>query len=133
MVYHLCSFTGLPPLVLRRILEIFTYLATNHTAVSDLLFYFDPLLAPECSDLKRSNNKKGKEKMVIGGDSSNSFISSNGDVPLVTFLKLLSQPVFTRSIAHLEQVCFAQIVTFLACPCVTFHMFVDIYIYLCHR
>ncbi|XP_031120155.1 E3 ubiquitin-protein ligase UPL1-like [Ipomoea triloba] len=98
------QFTGLPPLVLRRILEIFTYLATNHTAVSDLLFYFDPLLAPECSDLKRSNNKKGKEKMVIGGDSSNSFISSNGDVPLVTFLKLLSQPVFTRSIAHLEQV-----------------------------
>nr|GMC47383.1 E3 ubiquitin-protein ligase UPL1 [Ipomoea batatas] len=98
------QFTGLPPLVLRRILEIFTYLATNHTAVSDLLFYFDPLLAQECSDLKRSNNKKGKEKMVIGGDSSNSFISSNGDVPLVTFLKLLSQPVFTRSIAHLEQV-----------------------------
>lgn len=94
--------------------------------MADLLFYFDPLLAPECSEIKRSNTKKGKEKMVIG-DSSNSFVSSNGDVPLITFLKLLSQPLFTRSIAHLEQVCFGQIVTFLACPCVIFHIFVDIY------
>ncbi|KAH0671499.1 hypothetical protein KY290_026845 [Solanum tuberosum] len=99
-------FDGLPPLVLRRILEILTYLATNHSAVASLLFYFDLSLIPEWSDVKCLENKrdKGKEK-IVGGDSSNPFRSSNKrDIPLVLFLKLLNQPLFLRSIAHLEQV-----------------------------
>ncbi|KAK4341923.1 hypothetical protein RND71_037739 [Anisodus tanguticus] len=99
-------FDGLPPLALRRILEILTYLATNHSAVASLLFYFELSLIPEWSDVKCLETKgdKGKEKMV-GGDSSNPFRSSNKrDIPLVLFLKLLNQPLFLRSIAHLEQV-----------------------------
>uniref|UniRef100_A0A5B6YM25 HECT-type E3 ubiquitin transferase n=1 Tax=Davidia involucrata TaxID=16924 RepID=A0A5B6YM25_DAVIN len=98
---------GLPPLVLRRILEILTYLANNHSAVADILFYFDHSLVPESSNLKYSEIKKdkGKEKIVEGGDLFNSLVNSqNGDVPLILFLKLLSQPLLVRSIAHLEQV-----------------------------
>ncbi|KAM3302623.1 E3 ubiquitin-protein ligase UPL1 [Capsicum chacoense] len=100
-------FDGLPPLVLRRILEILTYLATNHSAVAGLLFYFDLSLIPEWSDVKCLETKrdKGKEK-IVGGDSSVvPFGSSNKrDIPLILFLKLLNQPLFLRSIAHLEQV-----------------------------
>lgn len=53
---------------------------------------------------------KGKEK-IVGGDSSNPSRSSNKrDIPLVLFLKLLNQPLFLRSIAHLEQVgCFQML------------------------
>ncbi|XP_009793112.1 E3 ubiquitin-protein ligase UPL1 [Nicotiana sylvestris] len=98
-------FDGLPPLVLRRILEILTYLATNHSAVASLLFYFELSIIPEWSDVKCSEKRdKGKEK-IVGGDSLNPFGSSHkGDVPLVLFLKLLNRPLFLRSIAHLEQV-----------------------------
>ncbi|CAN4103909.1 unnamed protein product [Withania somnifera] len=89
-------FDGLPPLVLRRILEILTYLATNHSAVASLLFYFELSLIPEWSDVKCLETKrdKGKEK-IVGGNSSNPFRSSNkSDIPLVLFLKLLKQPLF---------------------------------------
>ncbi|CAK9145116.1 unnamed protein product [Ilex paraguariensis] len=98
---------GLPPLVLRRILEILTYLAANHSAVANILFYFDPSLIPESSNQKYLETKKGKgkEKIVELGYSSDSLGGSRkGDVPVILFLKLLSQPLFLRSIAHLEQV-----------------------------
>ena len=101
------SFTGLPPLVLRRILEILTYLATNHSAVANILFYFDPLLIPESSNpnFLETKKDKGKEK-IVEGDLSNPVQSHHeGDVPLILLLKLLNQPLFLRSIAHLEQVC----------------------------
>ncbi|KAK4575710.1 hypothetical protein RGQ29_026607 [Quercus rubra] len=98
---------GLPPLVLRRIFEILTYLATNHTAVANMLFYFDPSLVPEplspiCMETKKD---KGKEKIVEGGLSPKLLGNSlDGDVPLILFLKLLNRPLFLRSNAHLEQV-----------------------------
>ncbi|XP_042519571.1 E3 ubiquitin-protein ligase UPL1-like isoform X2 [Macadamia integrifolia] len=98
---------GLPPLVSRRILEILTYLATNHTAVANILFYFDPSLIPEYPSPTDSEAKKekGKEKIVEGTDSSNLLeTSEKGDIPLILFLKLLNQPLFLRSNAHLEQV-----------------------------
>ncbi|XP_043690385.1 E3 ubiquitin-protein ligase UPL1-like isoform X2 [Telopea speciosissima] len=98
---------GLPPLVSRRILEILTYLATNHTAVANILFYFDPLLIPESPSPTDSEAKKekGKGKIVEGMDSSNQLeTSEKGDIPLILFLKLLNQPLFLRSSAHLEQV-----------------------------
>ncbi|CAN4102607.1 unnamed protein product [Withania somnifera] len=93
-------FDGLPPLVLRRILEILTYLATNHSAVASLLFCFELSLIPEWSDVKCLETKrdKGKEK-IVGGDSSNPFRSSNKrDIPLVLFLKLLKQPLFVMGL-----------------------------------
>lgn len=99
-------FDGLPPLVLRRILEILTYLANNHSAVASLLFFFESSLIPESSSMTCSETKKckGKEKMLEGDQSNAVGCSVKGDIPLILFLKLLSQPLFLRSIAHLEQV-----------------------------
>ncbi|XP_074367519.1 E3 ubiquitin-protein ligase UPL1-like isoform X2 [Apium graveolens] len=109
---------GLPPLVLRRVLEIMTYLATNHSAVANILFYFDPSIAqnslhPNCLEMKTD---KGKEKIVEEKD----MVTCTGrprerDVPLILLLKLLSQPLFLRSVAHLEQVMgLLQVVVFAA-------------------
>ena len=101
------SSTGLPPLVLRRILEILTYLATNHSAVANILFHFDPSLIPEDVKPRYSEIKKDKGKEKIGevGELSNPSGSfQTGDVPLILFLKLLSQPLFLHSSALLEQV-----------------------------
>ncbi|XP_052178127.1 E3 ubiquitin-protein ligase UPL1 isoform X2 [Diospyros lotus] len=98
---------GLPPLVLRRILEILTYLATNHSAVANILFHFDPSLIPEDVKPRYSEIKKDKGKEKIGevGELSNPSDSfQTGDVPLILFLKLLSQPLFLHSSALLEQV-----------------------------
>ncbi|XP_071733716.1 E3 ubiquitin-protein ligase UPL1-like [Rutidosis leptorrhynchoides] len=94
---------GLPPLVLRRVLEILTYLATNHSSVANLLFYFDSSLVPESLNIKHVAKKdKGKEKVVEGETSSPA--GPEGDTPVLLLVKLLNQPLFLRSIAHLEQV-----------------------------
>ncbi|KAL8239183.1 hypothetical protein R6Q59_015750 [Mikania micrantha] len=95
---------GLPPLVMRRVLEILTYLATNNTYVASLLFHLDSSLVPESLNLKHHDKKndKGKEKVVEGEISHP--IGSEGDIPILLFVKLLNQPLFLRSIAHLEQV-----------------------------
>lgn len=97
---------GLPPLVFRRILEIMTYLATNHSAVANMLFYFDTSIVLESSSPKYSETKaKGKEKIMDGAASTEPLGNlEGGDVPLVLFLKLLNRPLFLRSTAHLEQV-----------------------------
>lgn len=99
--------TGLPPLVLRRVLEILTYLATNHSAVANILFYFDPSIARNSLHLSSMEIKtdKGKEKIVEEIDLATCTERSiERDVPLILLLKLLSQPLFLRSAAHLEQV-----------------------------
>ncbi|GJU07136.1 E3 ubiquitin protein ligase UPL1-like protein [Tanacetum coccineum] len=48
-------------------------------------------------------NDKGKEKVIEGGEISQP-VGSEGDIPILLFVKLLKQPLFLRSIAHLEQV-----------------------------
>lgn len=102
---HHVFIPGLPPLVFRRILEILTYLATNHSAVAKLLFHFDQSIIPDSScPVKVHMNEKGKEKVIEGRPSPNSSGAQTGDVPLVLFLKLLNRPLFLRSNAHLEQV-----------------------------
>ncbi|XP_076889696.1 E3 ubiquitin-protein ligase UPL1-like [Bidens hawaiensis] len=95
---------GLPPLVLRRVLEILTYLATNHSSVASLLFHFDSSLVPESINLIHHDKKadKGKEKIVEGEKSH--VVGSESDIPILLFIKLLNQPLFLHSIAHLEQV-----------------------------
>ncbi|XP_038983602.1 E3 ubiquitin-protein ligase UPL1-like isoform X2 [Phoenix dactylifera] len=98
---------GLPPLVSRRVLEILTYLATNHSSVANILFYFDNPLASESSNATHSENKreKGKEKISEAMTSSSVLETSpKGSMPVVIFLKLLNMPLFLRSNAHLEQV-----------------------------
>lgn len=101
--------TGVPPLVLRRVLEILTYLATNHSGVAGLLFHFESSNIPEFAYTNQleGKNAKGKEK-VTGGPrhTYESGSTDDKDVPLILLLRLLSEPLFLRSIAHLEQVCF---------------------------
>lgn len=101
-----CLITGLPPLVLRRILEILAYLATNHSAVANMLFNFDRSIISEPSSSCRDTMKdKGKEKVSEGEPSKKSVWDFEApDVPLIIFLKLLNRPLFLRSSAHLEQV-----------------------------
>ncbi|CAM8937305.1 unnamed protein product [Rhodiola kirilowii] len=95
---------GVPPLVLRRILENLSYLATNHFTVASLLFYFDPSSVSVYESSKYSDPKKVKGKnKVFEGASSSPVTPEKGDIPLILFLKLLSRPLFLRSIIHLEQ------------------------------
>ncbi|CAN0915763.1 E3 ubiquitin-protein ligase UPL1 [Linum grandiflorum] len=90
---------GLPPLVVCRILEVFTYLATNHSSIANMLFYLDPSVVPDSLRVNSSKSvlDKGKGKVEDGGGDTD-------DVPLILFLKLLDRPLFFRSTAHLEQV-----------------------------
>ena len=100
---------GLPPLVLRRVLEILTYLALNHSSVANMLFHYDPSILFEPLSRKNLETKKdrGKEEKIMDGDASKSLGNSQeGDVPLILFLKLLNRPLFLHSTAHLEQVVF---------------------------
>lgn len=93
--------------MLRRILEILTYLATNHSTVANMLFYFDFSGAHEpLSPINIETKKdKGKEKVGEGGFSSKSSGNTqDGDIPLILFLKLLNRPHFLHGTAHLEQV-----------------------------
>lgn len=99
--------SGLPPLVSRRILEILTYLATNHLAVANILLYLDqPLkLVLLSHSLVDSRKEKGKGKLSEGSTFNGlSEASQKGEIPLILFLKLLRQQLFLRSNAHLEQV-----------------------------
>ncbi|CAH2033422.1 unnamed protein product [Thlaspi arvense] len=90
---------GLPPLVFRRVLEVLTYLATNHSAVADMLFYFDSSLLSQLSSSKPSACEgKGKEKVAQVTDSRNL------EIPLVVFLKLLNRPQLLQSTSHLALV-----------------------------
>ncbi|KAK4751569.1 hypothetical protein SAY87_005051 [Trapa incisa] len=98
-------FDGLPPLVLRRVIEVLTYLATNHSTVASMLFFFDPASLPETlsSRYLESKSYKGKEKVIEGVTSVGSQ-DEKIEVPLVIFLKLLNRPLFSRSTTHFEQV-----------------------------
>ncbi|KAI5385562.1 E3 ubiquitin-protein ligase UPL1 isoform X2 [Lathyrus oleraceus] len=95
---------GLPPLVLRRILEILTYLATNHSGVAKMLFHFDQSITDLSNSSATHMNGKGKEMVTERGHSPKLSGAHAGAVPLVLFLKLLNRPLFLRSTAHLEQV-----------------------------
>lgn len=102
-------YSGVPPLVLRRVLEILTYLATNHSGVASLLFHFESSNIPDFAHTNQSEGKNTKGKDKITGEQHLMHISEsseNKDVPLILLLRLLSEPLFLRSIAHLEQVCF---------------------------
>ncbi|KAJ6831287.1 E3 ubiquitin-protein ligase UPL1-like [Iris pallida] len=97
---------GLPPLVSRRVLEILTYLATNHSSVANILFYFDSSLTSDCptNALVDAEVEKSKEKLFESKDILDVESSSKSDIPVILFLKLLNRPLFLRSSAHLEQV-----------------------------
>jgi hypothetical protein len=102
-----CSFVGVPPLVSRRILEILTYLAKHKSLVARLLLYFEPT-ASHTGKVEDSAlvNGKGKEKIDDEMMDASSGADLRGQIPLILLLKLLNQPLYYRSSAHLEQVHF---------------------------
>ncbi|KAF6160653.1 hypothetical protein GIB67_019593 [Kingdonia uniflora] len=92
---------GVPPLVSRRILETLSYLARNHSYVAKL---FLQLEMPKLHDQESlvSEQSRGKEVMIIG-DEIERTQTRKGDFSIILLLTLLKQPLYLRSIAHLEQ------------------------------
>ncbi|XP_044510273.1 E3 ubiquitin-protein ligase UPL2-like isoform X2 [Mangifera indica] len=94
-------FDGVPPLVSRRILETLTYLARNHPFVAKILLQFRlPLAAlrePENIDEVHGKAVMVDEPCEIGRKQQEGYIS------VMLLLSLLNQPLYLRSIAHLEQ------------------------------
>ncbi|BFI34167.1 E3 ubiquitin-protein ligase HUWE1 [Marchantia polymorpha subsp. ruderalis] len=103
---------GVPPLVSRRVLEILTYLARSHSLVANLLLYLEPLsLSPSSTSessaakVHDAKKEKGKAKVVDGpAVHEEPEPKPKGEIPLILLLKLLNQPLYSRSSAHLEQV-----------------------------
>ncbi|KAJ4930463.1 hypothetical protein NE237_014317 [Protea cynaroides] len=93
---------GVPPLVSRRILETLTYLARNHPSVAKHLLQLEVLPQPAVSESESSDQARGKAVMIVEGEIE-SMQHQKGDFSIVLLLSLLSQPLYLRSIAHLEQ------------------------------
>ncbi|KAL1349596.1 hypothetical protein HN51_026113 [Arachis hypogaea] len=92
------SFDGVPPLLSRRILETLTNLARNHPYVAKILLQ-QRLPYPAIKEQDNASDARGKAVMVVEDvDKSN-----EGYVSIAMLLRLLNQPLYLRSIAHLEQ------------------------------
>ena len=91
--------TGLPALVLQRILEILAYLAKKQSTAANMLFFFDQSIISQALRATAMDNKKdkGKERIECGN-------TKDGDIPLILFFKLLNRPLFLHGTSHLEQV-----------------------------
>lgn len=99
----------------RRILETLTYLARNHPYVAKLLLQFRHRSA--LRQLDNANDVRGKAVMVVGDDVDS---DNNGYISIAMLLSLLNQPLYLRSIAHLEQVMiwvFYMVVCLVSCLC----------------
>ncbi|GFS44094.1 similar to LOW protein: E3 ubiquitin ligase-like protein [Actinidia rufa] len=93
------SFDGVPPLVSRRVLETLTYLARNHPYVAKILLQLklpQPLLQ-ESENLDKARGKAVMEDTIEGKNQQEGYFS------IALLLSLLNQPLYLRSIAHLEQ------------------------------
>ncbi|XP_062203891.1 E3 ubiquitin-protein ligase UPL1-like [Phragmites australis] len=89
------SSDGVPPLVSRRVLETLTYLARSHPNVAKLLLFLEFPCPSRCRT-EALDQSRGKAILVEGGDEQKTFA-------LVLLLTLLNQPLYMRSVAHLEQ------------------------------
>lgn len=106
------ALTGVPPLVSRRVLETLTFLARNHPFVAKIFLQFSrpqPFAQPEGLDQTR-----GKAVMVVEEGTEEKLQHQEGYLSITSLLSLLNQPLYLRSIAHLEQVMSASV--FLFCP-----------------
>lgn len=83
----------------RRILETLTYLARNHLYVAKILLQ-SRLPHPA---IKEPDDARGKAVIVVEGEENISE-SNEGYISIAMLLGLLNQPLYLRSIAHLEQV-----------------------------
>ncbi|KAI3685937.1 hypothetical protein L1987_79606 [Smallanthus sonchifolius] len=88
------SFDGVPPLVSRRVLETLTYLARNHKFVAKLLLQFR---------IQIPDQARGKAVMIFQDDEPEKHQYQEGLLAITLLLSLLKQPLYLRSIAHLEQ------------------------------
>ncbi|TVU50517.1 hypothetical protein EJB05_01890 [Eragrostis curvula] len=89
------SSDGVPPLVSRRVLETLTYLARSHPNVAKLLLFLEFPCPPKCRT-EQCDQGRGKAVLEEGGEEQQAFA-------LVLLLTLLNQPLYMRSVAHLEQ------------------------------
>ncbi|XVE95159.1 hypothetical protein REPUB_Repub02eG0072400 [Reevesia pubescens] len=87
-------FDGVPPLVSRRVLETLTYLARNHPYVIKILLQFR-LPLPTLQEQRNIDQSRGKALMTEE--------QQEGYISVALLLSLLNQPLYLRSIAHLEQ------------------------------
>ena len=95
---------GVPPLVSRRVLETLTYLARNHPYVAKILLQFRlPFPAPQ-EPKNIVDKRSGKAVMVVAENGQNKTQHEEGYLSTVLLLSLLNQPLYLRSISHLEQV-----------------------------
>ncbi|KAJ7965883.1 E3 ubiquitin-protein ligase UPL1-like [Quillaja saponaria] len=94
------SFDGVPPLLSRRILETLTYLARNHPYVAKSLLLLR-LPPPALRGLENAGDARGKAVMIVEEDDRSQ--NSEGEISISMLLSLLNQPLYLRSIAHLEQ------------------------------
>ncbi|KAH9287706.1 hypothetical protein KI387_031823 [Taxus chinensis] len=94
---------GVPPLVSRRVLETLTYLAQNHPLVAKHLLYLEEF---KCHQPKRDHDMGRGKALMVDDENQSETINEvdSGKSPIVLLLKLLDQPLYSRSIAHLEQV-----------------------------
>ncbi|KAF9603290.1 hypothetical protein IFM89_034639 [Coptis chinensis] len=91
---------GVPPLVSRRILETLTYLARSHPSVAKLLLQSELPHSP--IEEFQASDQRGKAIMLMEED----IVGKNehkGGFAIILLLSLLNQPLYLRSIAHLEQ------------------------------
>lgn len=86
---------GVPPLVSRRVLETLTYLARNHKFVAKILLQFR---------IQTLDQARGKAIMIVQDDETEKQQYQEGFLAITLLLSLLKQPLYLRSIAHLEQV-----------------------------
>ncbi|XP_028777707.1 E3 ubiquitin-protein ligase UPL1 [Neltuma alba] len=85
------SFDGVPPLLSRRVLETLTYLARNHPHVARVMLQFK---LPHRALREPDTDPSGKSMAIVEGEE---YFS------IAMLLSLLNQPLYLRSIAHLEQ------------------------------
>ncbi|KAG2277083.1 hypothetical protein Bca52824_059638 [Brassica carinata] len=94
-------FDGVPPLVSRRVLETLTYLARNHIYVAKILLQ-SRLSLPSLQGSVPSDKARGKA-VVVSDDHMSRTQQEPESVAFALLLSLLNQPLYLRSVAHLEQ------------------------------
>ncbi|KAL9666925.1 hypothetical protein QQ045_001269 [Rhodiola kirilowii] len=95
------SSDGIPPLLSRRILEILTYLARNHPFVAKIMLNrMFPWASAE--ELEGADPRGGKAIIIIGNDENLDKQRPIEYVSIVLLFSLLNQPLYSRSVVHLE-------------------------------
>ena len=94
---------GVPPLVSRRVLETLTYLARNHPYVAKILLQFK-VPQPRLHESENVDKARSKAVMIVEEDMIERNNNQEGSFSIALLMNLLSQPLYLRSIAHLEQV-----------------------------